>query len=276
VSLLVQFSDESLSEPVDQSANTFTLQQQGSADVVNYADTAASYLAAGTAFPLDDRYLESGLPKASGVLTLSANPSDGDTVTIDTDTFTFKTSLTPTAGQILIGADADESLANLVAAITGGAGSGTLYAAGTTTTGTYTAANRTPAVNQMTATAVLGGTGGNSIATTETGSNMAWGDSTMSGGAALPGASEFGIQSLPPEATGVRWLAIRHRSYVDDGSATIATKLDVNGSESSASSDGMTADPQYYIQRVEEDPDTTSALTVSSVENAKIKIERTA
>jgi hypothetical protein len=276
VSLLTQLDDPTLAEPADQSSNTFTLQQQGSADVVDYADTVAAFQAAGTNSPLDDRYLESGLPKAQGILTLAANASDGDTVTIDTDTFTFKTTLTPTAGEILIGATANDSLSNLAAAINGGAGAGTLYASGTTTTGNYTAENATPAVNQMTATAVLGGTGGNSIATTETGSNMSWGGSTMSGGAALPGASEFGIQSLPPDATGVRWIAIRHRSYVPEGSATIATKLDVNGSESSASSSGMTADPQYYTQRIEEDPDTTAALTVSSIENAKIKIERTA
>lgn len=62
----------------------------------------------------------------SATLTLGANPSDGDTVTIAGVTFTFKT--TPVlAGAVDIGADATASAANLIKAITGGAGAGTDY-----------------------------------------------------------------------------------------------------------------------------------------------------
>ena len=44
---------------------------------------------------------------ATGTLTSNATaPSDGDTVTIDVKTYTFKTALTATEGQVLIGATA--------------------------------------------------------------------------------------------------------------------------------------------------------------------------
>lgn len=278
VSLLTQLNDVTEVPPVDESDNAFTIVVQQSAVVVDYADSPASYLVAGVLTPLDDRYLESALVKASGVLTLDTNPSDGDTVTLGASTYTFKTTLTPTAGEVLIGADIDESLSNLTAAINGGDGSGTAYASGTATNTSATAQNATPTTNQMTATAILGGTAGNSIASTETFTavNNVWAAATLANGANLPGASEFGVQSLPPDATGVRWLSIKHRTFALGGSATMRTNLDVNGSESANADEGLTPDPQYYTSRIEEDPDTAAALTVSSVENAKIKIERTA
>lgn len=62
----------------------------------------------------------------SATLTLGANPSDGDTVTIAGVTFTFKgTPVLP--GAVDIGADATASAANLIKAITGGSGAGTDY-----------------------------------------------------------------------------------------------------------------------------------------------------
>jgi hypothetical protein len=275
VSLLLPLDDPTDPEPVDQSTNEFTTEQHFSCDVIDYADTIASYQAAGTNDPFDDRYLESAFPKATGILTLSANPADTETVTIGAQTYTFNTVL-GAANSILIGSDANDSLTNLTDAINGGDGAGVRYGTGTATNVDVTAENATPATNQMTVTAILGGSADNSVATTETLTDGSWGGATLSGGADLPGASEFGIQSLPPDATGVRWISIRHRSYVDDGSATIRTNLDVNGSESANDDNGLTTDPQYYVSRVEEDPDTSAALTVSSIENAKIKIERTA
>lgn len=59
--------------------------------------------------------------------TFSGQPSNTETVTIAGVTFTFVSSLGSTAGNVLIGADQDETLNNLVAAITGGAGAGTTY-----------------------------------------------------------------------------------------------------------------------------------------------------
>lgn len=53
----------------------------------------------------------------SAVLSMVAQPTDGDTVTVNGVTFTFKTTLGTTAGNVLIGGSADAARANLAAAI---------------------------------------------------------------------------------------------------------------------------------------------------------------
>lgn len=63
----------------------------------------------------------------SATLTIATQPTDGDTVTIAGCTFTFKTTLGTTAGNVLIGADAAAARANLRAAVLGLSGAGTTY-----------------------------------------------------------------------------------------------------------------------------------------------------
>lgn len=53
----------------------------------------------------------------SGILGLATTPTDGDTIVIDGVTFTFKTTLGSTAGNVLIGGSADVARANLVGLI---------------------------------------------------------------------------------------------------------------------------------------------------------------
>jgi hypothetical protein len=120
--------------------------------------------------------------EATGILTLSANVNNNDTVTTGTKTYTFETSLTDVDGNVLIGATASDSIDNLIAAITLGAGSGTLYAASTTANTFITAA--AGAGDTMDAEALLGGTAGNLIATTESTATvrMSWGAATLTGG----------------------------------------------------------------------------------------------
>ncbi len=124
--------------------------------------------------------LEGGIIAATGVLTLTANATDTETVTIDTKVYTFQTTLTDVDGNVLIGATASDSLDNLIAAITLGAGAGTLYAASTTLHPTVTAAAGVG--DTLDATAKTLGTNGNSIATTETLASGSWGGATLSGG----------------------------------------------------------------------------------------------
>jgi hypothetical protein len=63
----------------------------------------------------------------SATLTLATQPTDGDTVTISGVTFTFKTVLGTTAGNVLIGANAAAARTNLKSAIEGTAGAGSTY-----------------------------------------------------------------------------------------------------------------------------------------------------
>lgn len=58
-------------------------------------------------------------------------PSDGDQVSIGGQVYTFKTTLTPTIGQVLINTTADAALLNLARAINGTGTAGTDYATGT-------------------------------------------------------------------------------------------------------------------------------------------------
>ncbi len=118
--------------------------------------------------------------KATGILRGTGNPADGDTVTIDTKTYTFQAALTDVDGNVQIGASLQESLGNLHAAINLEAGAGTKYANSMTLHPTVSSTGYT--ATDLTAQAKVTGTGGNSIATTATGVNLAWDDTTLLGG----------------------------------------------------------------------------------------------
>jgi len=106
--------------------------------------------------------------EATGILTFAANPTANDTCTIGGITYTFVA--TPTAANdIDIGAAATNSLDNLIAAINGAAGEGTLYGTGTVSNPVVSAAAGSG--DTMDLTARTAGTAGNSIATTETFTN---------------------------------------------------------------------------------------------------------
>lgn len=105
---------------------------------------------------------------------------DNDTVTIGTKTYRFQSVLTNVDGHVLIGATASDSIDNLIAAITLGPGSGTLYAASTTLHPTVTAA--AGAGDTMDATAKTTGPSGNSITTTASSATASWGGASLSGG----------------------------------------------------------------------------------------------
>lgn len=61
---------------------------------------------------------------------------NNDDITVDGQTYVFKTTLTPAANEVLIGADTTESAANLAHAINDDSGEGTLYGTGTTANAT--------------------------------------------------------------------------------------------------------------------------------------------
>jgi len=128
---------------------------------------------------------------ASGILTFSSNPINTESVTFGTLTYTFQTVLTNVAGNVLIGANAGESLANLLAAVMLGAGAGAVYAAATLVHPSVSVSLLSGLT--MSVVALIAGPAGNSIAiaTTVTGSSIT--AATLLGGSLLNQFSIAGV-----------------------------------------------------------------------------------
>jgi hypothetical protein len=108
---------------------------------------------------------------AIGVVTRTAtNVSDGDTITVGSQVYTFKTALTPADYEVLIGADSTASLLNLQRAINNSGGTpGTDYQVpAANTSATAYAIDGT----EMLLRALTAGTAGNSIALEETSAQL--------------------------------------------------------------------------------------------------------
>jgi hypothetical protein len=126
---------------------------------------------------------------AESVLTSNGTaPSDGETVTIGATVYTFKTALTPTAFEVLIGASAAEALDNLKSAINAGAGAGTTYATGTTAHPDVVATDNADTTQKVVAREP--GTANNDDDTLEDSATLSWADTTLGGGT---GASNPGV-----------------------------------------------------------------------------------
>jgi hypothetical protein len=126
---------------------------------------------------------------AVGTLTSdNTNVANNDTVVIGGKTYTFKSSLTPTEGEVLIGGSADASLLNLIRAINHTGTPGTDYSCAAANTQVSAASSVTSHAFQV--TALVKGTPGNAIATTETSGHLSWGGATLASGAD-PSAAEF-------------------------------------------------------------------------------------
>lgn len=98
--------------------------------------------------------------KATGTLTVDTKPTSGDTMTIGTKTYIFVPVGTANSdGEISIGADLPAAKVNIVAAINGTDG---------VNTPNTSASAAEFVVNACTITTFIGGTAGNTIATTET------------------------------------------------------------------------------------------------------------
>lgn len=104
---------------------------------------------------------------SQGTLTMDTNPTDADTMTIDTKVYTFQDTLTDADGNIKIGATLADTKDNVIAAMTLGGTAGTDYATSMTVHPTVFPAAAW-ATNDLVLTAKVPGSAGDSIATTET------------------------------------------------------------------------------------------------------------
>lgn len=260
--------DESTTVP-----KTITLRDQMFRDTP--ADASANYLSALPLDPVDERYIETPFLPATNILQLTANPANGEQVVVGATTYTFNTVL-GAANSVLIGATFDDSLNNLMNAINLGAGIGVTYGTGTVLNASAFAF-RGPTVNDMTGQAYTNGAAGNTITSTETLANGSWlGGATFSGGANIPSPSEYTIQTLPPQATGLRALFVVDLSYVPSDNATLQKSLVVSGVAAAGAANPLSTTPTYKGDVFEQDPNTGAALTPTSVVNGRIRLARTA
>lgn len=157
----------------------------------------------------------------SGTLTSTGvAPSNLDTVTIDTKTYTFKTALTATDGEVLIGASAATALANLKSAINHAGTPGTDYVAAvahpTVTAGTLTATT-------LVVTSLTAGAAGTTIATTKVAATLSWGAATLTG--ALTGTVDVAV-SLDG---GVNYASVATLTLSGSGSDSKAATITCEG-----------------------------------------------
>jgi hypothetical protein len=132
-----------------------------------------------------------GTSRATGTLTLTPNtPPDIATQTLQIGTTYYQWAATLTGSpdgssgdpfQVLVGADDEESLENMLKAINSTGISGTDYSSTIVTPNTQVEATASSATT-LDIRARDRGTGGNSIVTAVTGADLAWGGATLSGG----------------------------------------------------------------------------------------------
>jgi hypothetical protein len=104
---------------------------------------------------------------SQGTLTLGgAIPSNNEAITVGSQTYTWKTTLTGAADEIKIGSTVDDCIDNFTYAINAGIGEGTLYGTGTTANALVTAAKTGGTTSVL--TSIIWGTVGDATATTET------------------------------------------------------------------------------------------------------------
>lgn len=119
--------------------------------------------------------------QATGTLTTTGVFSDGETVTIGTQTYTLKSPFVNAANNIDASGTTAATLDNLRRAINGDGVAGTNYGTGTAVNTSVWATSTATTLDLL---AKVGGTGGNTVVTTETCANASFGGATLSGGVA--------------------------------------------------------------------------------------------
>jgi hypothetical protein len=261
---------------VDESSYARTLTPRNAAAKFTVDDGDFNYQTIDQATPRDDTFIEADLLTAGNVYQLDDVPSADETVTLGATTYTFKGSVGTTANEVLIGATVADTLANLVAAITASAGSGTTY--GSDTVANTDATATTLPDSQIQATALTAGSAGNAIATTETTADGAWlHGATLSGGQDIPTYSEFFFDRLATDATILRAVSLVHRGFKGSaGTAKIKVSLvDVSDNVALGTERTLTTTPTWREEVIDTDPTTSGGLTPLMLLGARVRVDRT-
>jgi len=235
----------------------------------------------GKSTPDDNTFIRASLTNATNIYTLTSQPANNDTVTVGTKTgpaaavYTFKTVLA-SAFDVLIGATYVDTLTNLVQAINLGTGAGTLYGTGTTANLDVSASNL-PA-GQILVTALIAGTGGNSIASTESSPGVWSHASTLSGGANIPARSSFSVTRPPTNTTIISAVQLVTRARkTDAGVGTFKAGLvGPLGAIGEGPAHALTVNTTVYSDIIETDPDTSGPISPTTLINGRVTVNRTA
>jgi hypothetical protein len=115
--------------------------------------------------------------RSQGTLTFAGNAQNNEAVVLGAQTYTWKTTLTGAADEVKIGATAEDSIDNLVAAINDAGVEGTNYGVGTTANASATAVKGSSTT--LVATAITPGAAGDTVVSTETMTDGSWDAATL-------------------------------------------------------------------------------------------------
>lgn len=268
--LVLNFDDAA---NIDDSANAFVGTLLNSPFVL-FPNDGIAYQTVGELNPEDANLVQAALVPATSILETTVNPLNTEQVVLGAETYTFVTVLS-TAFDVLIGATAQDSLDNLVAAVNLGAGIGGVYGSGTTLNMEATMAAF--ASLQALATARTPGAGGNSIVVTETLVAGFWTpNGTMSGGADIPEPSEFQLSGLPAEVTAVKSVMVVVRAYkLDTGASGLTLGFIENGGAMQQGSEKVLSENNRYWESIFNTDSGSNPLTPSDLVDSEIEIDRT-
>ena len=267
----------------DESSYARTVTGRNSAAAVTPDDGFFAFQSIYHHAPQDDTFIEAALLPAGSTLTLDAQPDPADTVTVGTYTdsgsqpavYKFVAALVDPF-DVLIGASVPATLQNLINAINKSAGEGTTYGTGTIVNDDVVASGLPG--DQLLVTAIIAGVAGNSIASTSSLSNGGgWTDTTLVGGADIPGPSEFFFDRPPINTTVIRAVQIINRSFKSDsGTGKVqASFVGPLGAVDTGAETALTVTPTYRWDIFEEDPDTNASITPSTIVGGRVRIDRT-
>lgn len=263
----------------DDGPNALTLTAIGTPAAITPDDGQFNFQVLNKTAPDDDTFIEAALLPATGELTYTGNPAANDTVTVATKdgtnaaVYTYVAALTA-AYQVLIGANAPASAANLVAAINAGPGSGTVYGTGTLANADVTAV-LLPS-NQVEVTASTPGTVGNALASTKSSAVMSWAHTTLTGGQNIPGYSQFSLSRLPSGTTVVDSITLIGRQWKSDAGPanTQMSLIGVGGGVENGPNIALANTPTLSFSLFATDPDTSGQLTPTTILTCKARINR--